>query len=313
MLRYSFRLTLGQVSAPCHPAMVAFRNFTVIALFVILPGVWRAEAQEYLRPPFGLFWGQNGDQIEKLLKGAKAKITERKTEGKEDRWIVQGIIQPALKQTNFYFSEKSLVGIELEYSNDSWDQARYNTFMDKFRAKIEGRFGPGTLISREKGSEQDVTQTMVGYEWKQDDTNLQLVYFAVEKDKMAYRNVSLHYRYVPMEIPEVPDGVTMEDLEPIGDPVDDKKAPLEDILPAKKEGESLDNIRPATGAGVASKNEPAPLPSPEVEAQPPPVTIASATPQPSPGTAITHAGSPEPTAESIVAPEASATPTPEKK
>lgn len=281
--------------------MAAFRNILLLTILAQLLAFGQASAQapDYLRPPFGLFWGEEASQIEKLLKGAKAKVTDKNKDGNIERWSVEGIIQPALKQTNFYFQEKSLVGIELQYANDAWDQAKYNTFMDKFRAKIEGRFGAGTMINREKGPQEDVSQSMVTYEWKQDDTNLQLVYFGVEKDDMAFRTVSLHYRYVPMEIPAVPDGdVMLEELPPIGDaPMEgDKKAPIEDVLPAKKEGESVDQLRPATS--VAS-TDPTPQASPtpaDASAPATPAADASPTPSPSPEAQASPAGSPSPAA-----------------
>lgn len=147
-----------------------------------------------VRPPFGLQWGETGDRLAALLKGAGAKIVEKRTAKDREIWTVEGLLQPRLKRTLFYFRDSTLIEIELQYEDASWDVAQYDTFLGEVRRKIEEIYGPGTLIARQKNPDADVTETIVGYQWNLDNGSMQLFYFSAEKAPNVFRTVSVHYK-----------------------------------------------------------------------------------------------------------------------
>jgi hypothetical protein len=164
----------------------------------ILTGVLTLESAlaqtKPIEPPFGLRWGEDSKTIERLLKGAGATVVEkRKVEGRE-AWTVEGLIQASLKRTVFYFKKEQLVEVELQYEENEWDAMKYNDFMSAVRRKIESKYGTGRLIARQKTPKDGVIQTLVGYKWEQNNTAIQLIYFAAESADFDYRSVSVHYK-----------------------------------------------------------------------------------------------------------------------
>jgi len=152
-----------------------------------------APARAGIAPPFGR-WGEEESQLESRIIGAKAKIVEKRVLNGRDRWEVEGLIQPNLKRTIFYFRGGGLVEVELQYQSPQWIDSDYNSFLGELRIKIEQRLGDGKLIARSKTPVGNVTQTLVGYEWSRDDSAIELVYFAAESPSQVYRTVSLHYK-----------------------------------------------------------------------------------------------------------------------
>lgn len=151
-------------------------------------------AGEEIKPPFGLAWGEPSDRLEKLLKGAKAAVVEKRDIEGREAWTVEGLIQAGLKRTVFYFRGGALVEVELQYQDTSWDTAKYDDFMTQVRRRIEQKFGTGQLIARSKAPEGDIMQTIVGYKWNLNNTAIQLFYYAAESSADAYRTVSVHYK-----------------------------------------------------------------------------------------------------------------------
>lgn len=150
-----------------------------------------------ISPPFGLSWMQQEPEIETLLKGAKAKITERKQVEGREAWTVEGLVQANLKRAVFYFREQGLVEVELQYENPAWSSMKYSDFLGQVRRKIEQRFGTGKLIARQKAAQEGVMQTVVGYKWNQNNTSIQLFYYAAETSAFNFRSVSVHYKLLP--------------------------------------------------------------------------------------------------------------------
>ncbi len=140
---------------------------------------------------------QQEPEIEQLLKGAKAKITDRKHVEGRDAWTVEGLVQPNLKRAVFYFRDQGLVEVELQYENPDWSSMKYSDFMGQVRRKIEQRFGTGKLIARQKAAQEGVMQTVVGYKWNQNNTSIQLFYYAAETSAFNFRSVSVHYKLLP--------------------------------------------------------------------------------------------------------------------
>jgi hypothetical protein len=149
---------------------------------------------EEIKPPFGLQWGETPDHLEKLLKGAKAQIVEKHPVQNRDAWTVEGLVQPNLRRTIFYFKSGQLSEVELQYQSDEWSTDKYNDFMSQVRQRIEKKYGTGQLIARSKTPEGAVMQTMVGYKWNQDNASIQLIYFSAEDSTQIYRTVSIHYK-----------------------------------------------------------------------------------------------------------------------
>ncbi len=162
----------------------------------VLPGVTPLRAVD-IDPPFGLDWGETTERMERLITNAKAKVVERRDLNSRTAWTVEGLVQTHLKRTLFYFRNGGLEEVELQYQNDQWVDTEYNTFLAQLRSRIEKRFGPGKLIARSKEPvDDDVTQTLVSYQWAKGSSAIELIYFSAAKAPDVYRTVSLHYRAV---------------------------------------------------------------------------------------------------------------------
>jgi hypothetical protein len=155
---------------------------------------------QQINPPFGLEWGESSDRLEKLLKGAKADIVDRHDVDGRQAWTVEGLIQTGLKRTVFYFRDGQLVEVELQYQSPDWDSSKYDDFMAQVRRRIEQKFGAGQLIARTKEpAPGNVTQTIVGYKWDENNTAIQLFYYCAETTTptaQSYRTVSVHYKWM---------------------------------------------------------------------------------------------------------------------
>jgi len=169
-------------------------TFTWLAAFFLLFAAPRCGLGEEIKPPFNLRWGETAERLEKLLKGAKATIVQRrKIEGRE-AWDVEGLMQSGLKRTVFYFVSGELVEVELQYQKPDWDETKYDGFMGDVRRRLEQRYGQGQLISRKKEPDGDIMQTIVGWKWNQNNTAIELIYFAAQSPSQVFRTLSVHYK-----------------------------------------------------------------------------------------------------------------------
>ena len=68
--------------------------------------------------------------------------------------------------------------------------------MNDVRKRLEQKYGDGQLIARrtEKAPDTDVIQKIVGYKWNQNNTAIELVYFAATNTTQSYRTLSVHYK-----------------------------------------------------------------------------------------------------------------------
>ena len=168
-----------------------------LSLVPVLRASAIAQAPEEIKPPFGLIWGESADRLERLLAGAKATVVDRRpVEGGREAWDVEGLVQAGLKRTVFYFRNRELVEVELQYQKDEWDQSKYDEYMGTVRRSIEKRYGQGQLIARKTEPQGDVMQTVVGWKWNQNNTALELFYFSAENPAAAqvFRTLSVHYK-----------------------------------------------------------------------------------------------------------------------
>jgi hypothetical protein len=150
---------------------------------------------EQINPPFGFHWGESEKAIETTITKAEAHIVSRDEVHGRDAWTVEGLIQPSLKRTIIYFgTEKTLVEVELQYERPDWDLVAYEDFLNSARQKLEAKYGPPTVLARDKKPQGDVMETVVGYQWQQPGSSIQLFFYSAERNTDVYRSVSLHYR-----------------------------------------------------------------------------------------------------------------------
>ena len=166
---------------------------------ICLGGVLLSYAQnvipEQITPPFGFHWAQSEKAIETIIRKAQAHIISREQIQGRDAWTVEGLIQPNLKRTVLYFgTEKTLVEVELQYERPDWDLVAYEDFLNSARQKLEAKYGPPTVLARDKKPQGDVMETVVGYQWQQPGSSIQLFFYSAERNTDVYRSVSLHFR-----------------------------------------------------------------------------------------------------------------------
>jgi len=183
----------------------ARRVLPAVLLLLCCPVV-RAQQQpaQGIRVPYGMAWGDSPEKVREMIRAVKAQETSyvTKSPGK-DVLEAQGLAlgDPLLKKSLFTFREGSLVEIELQYGDSTWDAEKTLDFFDRTRRRINERYGTGTLLvnkvkERPDGEKvpADMNYTLIVYEWSQPSVALQLDYYAVEEKEKALRLVSLHYK-----------------------------------------------------------------------------------------------------------------------
>jgi hypothetical protein len=155
-----------------------------------------ARALDEIPPPFGFHWNDLNGRVEKILKGAKAKIVSREKKDHGEVWTVEGLVQPGLMRTLFTFREGFLVEVELQYEYPDWSIERYNDRMGEIRRYFDAKFGTGKLVSRSRDSDTDVIQTLVGYQWTVGSSMLELFYFSAQRESLLYRTITVDYKMI---------------------------------------------------------------------------------------------------------------------
>lgn len=168
----------------------------LLILILLLPGFSAAWAEEEIRVPFNFQWGESAQRLEDSLTKVQARVVERKTVQNRNVLVVEGIPQKLLQRVLFYFDSDSLCEIELHYGDSSWDSLQYAQFFDQTRRNIDNRYGMGRVIARQKTREGEILQTLIGYQWVQATTSLQLFLYTAEKGAESIRVLSLHYKGV---------------------------------------------------------------------------------------------------------------------
>lgn len=164
-----------------------------IFALLFLPAV-QAQVPQELKAPFGFQWGESVDRLEKMLVQAKATVETQEEVGDRLRLTAYGIAQRLLLVSYFYFENGFLAEVELHYGDPSWDTAQYGKFFDQTRRHIDQRYGTGRLIARSKSKQNEVTHSLIGYQWTQVGGTLQLFLFTAEKGAETVRTLSMHYR-----------------------------------------------------------------------------------------------------------------------
>jgi len=163
---------------------------------VLLVAAACAARAEDINPPFGLHWGESSERLERLLSGAKATIVDRHLVDGKEAWDVEGLLQTGLRRTVFYFHRGELIEVELQYQQEGWDDNRYTSLMNDVKKRLEQKYGDGQLVARrtDQAPESDVTEKLIGYKWNQNNTAIELVYFAAANTTQSYRTLSVHYK-----------------------------------------------------------------------------------------------------------------------
>lgn len=164
-----------------------------LCLLFLLAGRLPLAAQQEIKAPFGLQWGESVERIEKVLAGAKAKIVQRRPAGPRDVLVVEGIVQDGLKRTLFYFSNGGLSEVELQYDREGWDEARVAAWVGEIKQQADRKYGPARPFAEDTGVSDGLSHTLKGYMWVQDFVSLRLVYYTASKGDQRMRRVSLHY------------------------------------------------------------------------------------------------------------------------
>lgn len=168
-----------------------FPTAAVILLCTFVPAL-----ADEIPPPFGFRWNDSTARVEKVLKGAKAKIIDRDRKEGQEVWTVEGLIHPGLKRTLFTFRNETLRQVELQYEYPDWTLEHYNSRMGEVRRYFDSKYGTGRLISRSRDNDTDIIQTLVGYQWVVGKSALELFYFSAQKEANIYRNITVTYKAI---------------------------------------------------------------------------------------------------------------------
>jgi hypothetical protein len=158
-------------------------------LFAALP----ARAQQEIKAPFGMQWGESVDRTKEVIGKAKAKVVEEKVVGERDVLVVEGIVQEGLKRTLFYFSEGGLSEVELQYDREEWDEARVSSWVTTIKQQADKKYGPGRIFADDRGEKESLRHTLRAWIWVQNFVSLRLVHYTAQQDGQRMRRVSLHY------------------------------------------------------------------------------------------------------------------------
>jgi len=152
-----------------------------------------AHAQQEIKAPFGMQWGESMERTKEVVEKAKAKVVEEKVVGERDLLVVEGIVQEGLKRTLFYFSEGGLNEVELQYDREDWDEARVSSWVTTIKQQADKKYGPGRIFADDRGDKEGMKHTLRAWIWVQNFVSLRLVHYTAQKDEQRMRRVSLHY------------------------------------------------------------------------------------------------------------------------
>lgn len=167
------------------------RCFLVILL--LLSASPPAQAQQEIKAPFGMQWGEPPGRIREVVAKSKAKIVEERMIGEREVLVVEGIVHEGLKRAQFYFNEGGLSEVELQYDRPAWDDAKLSAWVATIKRENDRKYGPGRLYADERGQEGGLRHHLVGWMWVQNFVSMRLVHYTAQKDDEKFRRVSLHY------------------------------------------------------------------------------------------------------------------------
>jgi hypothetical protein len=165
----------------------------LLFLPVLLLAAAPAAAQQEIRPPFGMQWGEPPERIRDVVGKSKAKVVADRTVGRREVMEVEGIVHAGLKRALFYFSEGGLNEVELQYDRPEWDDAKLAAWVATIKRDNDRKHGPGRLFADDRGQEGGLRHHLTGWMWTQNFVSLRLVHYTAQQDGKKMRRVSLHY------------------------------------------------------------------------------------------------------------------------
>jgi hypothetical protein len=165
----------------------------LIAVCTLLAVTARAPAQQEIKAPFGMQWGESIERIKEVVVKAKAKVIGEKVAGERDVLVVEGIVQEGLKRTLFYFREGGLNEVELQYDREGWDESRVSSWVTTIKRQADKKYGAGRIFADDRGEKSGLRHTLRAWIWVQDFVSLRLVHYTAQQGEERMRRVSLHY------------------------------------------------------------------------------------------------------------------------
>ena len=157
-----------------------FRHILLILPALLMAAV-PAYAQQEIKAPFGMQWGEPIARIKQVVTKAKAKVVEERSAGQREVLVVTGIVQEGLKRTLFYFSEGGLNEVELQYDREEWDDTKVTAWVATIKREADKKYGPGRLFADENGNENGLRHTLKAWMWPQNFVSLRLVHYTAQK------------------------------------------------------------------------------------------------------------------------------------
>jgi len=171
------------------------RKFHLVLFAALLATAGALRAAEEIKVPFNFRWGDSSQLVANTIDRAQAHVVDQKMVAGHKVLVVEGHPDPRLKRSLFTFDNDSLIEVELEYSDDSWDEQKFNAIFEQTRRNLDRKYGTSRNIARQTSKEDgDVIQTVVGYQWTQSYTSLRLILYTAEKGAETFRMLSYHYR-----------------------------------------------------------------------------------------------------------------------
>src|SRR5262249_34003524 len=124
-------------------------------------------------PPFGFHWNDSMAHVESLLGYSSAEIVMRVATGDSETWLVEGLIQPGLKDARFVFEKNALTVVELQCQYEALDLEHYRARVEELRGFFETRYGkkpPAEPITT-NGAPPGTTNRF-GYSWRLGETSV---------------------------------------------------------------------------------------------------------------------------------------------
>jgi hypothetical protein len=155
-----------------------------------------AAVPAFITPPFGLRWGEGSERLERLMKGAGARIVSRDKSSDGEIWHVEGLVQDGLKETQFALKKSELASVSLIYTRPDWNSGKYADFYRQVEKRISDRYGdPGTVAAPAAGearAREDGMAKSKEAEWQRAGTAIRLVFLESE-DASPARALKVQY------------------------------------------------------------------------------------------------------------------------
>ena len=171
---------------------MSFRRVPILLWALVLLAAPLA-AQQEIKAPFGMQWGEPTGRIKEVVTKAKAKVVEERTAGAREVVVVEGIVQEGLKRTLFYFTNGGLSEVELQYDREKWDDYKVMSWVNTIKREADRKYGPSRIYADERGDENGFRHALKGWMWVQNFVSLRLVHYTARQGDDTMRRVSLHY------------------------------------------------------------------------------------------------------------------------